>query len=91
MEEDLYDTDLDQEAALRDAPESTEKDDTEDVGAPFLAPKSAFSSSLEVGSTHTVRVEAIHAEEVELVCTGKSGRSAQPSTREPDESNELYD
>jgi hypothetical protein len=64
------------------------KDEAEPAGEPFLAPKSAFPSALEVGSTHTVRVEALHAEEVELVVyNSKKPTNETPKT----EQDSMYD
>jgi len=69
--------------------EPTEKDDTEDVGEAFLAPKSAFKGDLSPGTIHRVRIEASHSEELELVCLGES-KEAEPE-RMPDENAALYE
>jgi hypothetical protein len=66
-----------------------EKDNTEDVGEPFLAPKSSFKGDLSPGTVHRVRIEASHDEELELVCLGEETETAPEPAQEP--ADEMYE
>jgi len=69
------------------------KDDKEDVGESFLAPKASFKGDLSPGTVHRVRIEASHNEELELVCLGEDKAEPAPTADEgqPDESASLYE
>lgn len=84
MEDDLYDQD-----PRENSGES--KEESEDYGETFLAPKSAFAGkNLEVGAVHKVRVEATHDQEVELRCI-KSDSDNDEEPEMVEESEELYE
>jgi len=88
MPDDYYDSDLDQENAFRDEPDS-DKDDTENVGEPFLAPKASFKGDLSPGTVHRVRIEEAHDSELTLVCLGPDAhKSDETQEAEPDS---MYD
>lgn len=89
MAENMYDEDLDQPIAAPGGNEGEPaKDDGEDYGEPFLAPKSAFKGDLSPGTIHRVRIEASHDSELELVCLGEAKPESEPTEETP---NELYE
>lgn len=92
-ETDMYDEDLDSPIAAPGGNEGEpEKDDTEDVGEPFLAPKSAFKGDLSPGTIHRVRIEESHDSELQLVCLGEDKAAEPEPAQEPaDENAALYE
>ncbi len=87
--DDPYDegTELDQEQTVKDGGDTKEK-----TGESFLAPKSAFPDDIEVGSTHTVTVEAIHQDEVQLVCSPDEPEAEpQPQQQTSTDDQGLYE
>ena len=68
------------------------KDDTEDVGAPFLVPKASFKGDLSPGTIHRVRIEESHDSELTVVCLGESNEpEAAPEPMPKDENAALYE
>jgi hypothetical protein len=92
-DQNLYDEDLDQPVAAPGGNEDgadTEKDDTEDVGEPFLAPKASFKGDLSPGTVHRVRIESAHDSELELVCLGEDKGASEPATAPTSDEGDLY-
>ena len=63
------------------------KDEGEDVGEPFLAPKSAFRGDLSPGTIHRVRVEESHDTELTLVCVGEDKAEPEAAPQAPPDEN----
>jgi len=66
------------------------KDDTEDVGAPFLVPKASFKGDLSPGTIHRVRIEESHDSELTCVVVGPDAKK-QTNEPPPTEQDSMYD